>query len=323
MPFPAIFGPDPLSLEGRAGHRYWIHHPHQFTGHPLADDRLSQYPLAVFLPSGRDPGHTPVVVGLQGMAAPYQWNGFIVPTLLDMGIACVLFDVPLAGERSLARNYRGDAVSEVVALLEHGAPLEAALVTAVMEAVARDLITVFEVIAERHALQDSRRALFGVSLGTLLAAFAFMRDGIAMRLLGTIGHPDLHLFARSYTPFLTPLLVNLPVRTTAKLFRSLTGNKTAEAVVEFLSLLSESCLETGRCRDANPMAYLERVESGRRVRFLLGEKDSLVRAKDAVACASRFPDGACYVVPGLGHGGDSFVGHVQTFLGTQLGDWRW
>ena len=29
------------------------------------------------------------------MAAPHQWNGFIVPTLLDMGIACVLFDARL------------------------------------------------------------------------------------------------------------------------------------------------------------------------------------------------------------------------------------
>jgi hypothetical protein len=51
----------------------------------------------------------------------------------------------------------------------------------------------------------------------------------------------------------------------------------------------------------------------------------LVRPADAVACAGRFPDGECYVVPGLGHGDDTgpgFEHHVRYFLGTQLGDWR-
>src|SRR5208282_5762128 len=123
MSSPTIYGPDPICLEGRTGDRYWIHHPYEFTGHTVADERLSGYPVAVFQPQGRDPRHTPVVVGLQGMAAPYQRNGFIVPTLLEMGIACVLLDTPMAGERSLARDYRGDAVSEVTALLYNKAPL--------------------------------------------------------------------------------------------------------------------------------------------------------------------------------------------------------
>lgn len=63
-----------------------------------------------------------------------------------------------------------------------------------------------------------------------------------------------------------------------------------------------------------------------RVRFLVGKCDRLVNPADAQACATRFPDGACYVVPGLGHGtsnhGLSFTDHVRYFLVTQLGDWR-
>ena len=322
MSSPVIHGPTPLCLEGRTGHRYWIHHPYAFTGHPAADERLSGYPVAVFLPQGRDPASTPLVVGLQGMAGPYQRNGFLVPTLLDMGIACVLFDTPLAGERSLARDFQGEAVNEVAALLYHKAPLRPSILPAMMEAVARDLATILHLGEDRHGLRDSRRALFGVSLGTLLASFAFMRDGIATRLLGTIGHADLALFARSYTPRLAPLLSTLPVQAAARLFSRVTGRKEIEATVKFLAILQKLCARTEHFHSADPMNYLERVGPGRRVRFLVGEKDPVVRLQDAAACASRFPDGESHVVPNLGHGGASFVEHVRTFLGAQLGDWR-
>ena len=73
---------------------------------------------------------------------------------------------------------------------------------------------------------------------------------------------------------------------------------------------------------ANPMSYADRVDPGRQVRFLVGREDHLVRPEDALACARRFPDGACYVVPGLGHGGPGFEDHVRYFVATQLGDWR-
>jgi hypothetical protein len=323
MTSPAIYGPDPLSLEGRTGLRYWLHQPRPFTGNRFVDDRLSGYPVAVFLPPGRQPEQTPVVIGLQGMAAPYQWNGFIVPTLLDMGIGCVLFDTPLAGERSLARNHLGDAVSELAALLRHNAPVRPSILRSMMEAVADDFSTVLRLLEERHGLTDSRRALFGVSLGTLLSSFAFMRDGMGLRLLGTIGHADLNRFARSYTPFLTPLLANLPVRTLVRIFSYLTGKKGARAAVEFLTILRKLCHRTVHSEQANPMSYLDRVKPPRRVRFLVGEIDPVVRPQDAKECARMFPDGECYIVPGLEHGGGMFEQHVRTFLGTQLGDWRW
>src|SRR5215475_8330526 len=113
MPNTLIHGPESVHVEGRAGARYWVHRPATITGHTDVDDALSSYPLLVFVPHGRDPSQTPLVLGLQGLAAPWQWNAFLVPTLLDMGIACALFDTPLAGERSLARNHRGDVVSEL------------------------------------------------------------------------------------------------------------------------------------------------------------------------------------------------------------------
>lgn len=51
----------------------------------------------------------------------------------------------------------------------------------------------------------------------------------------------------------------------------------------------------------------------------------MFRSTDVRKCAEQFPDGACYVVPGLAHGvnkwGSSFVDHVRYFLATQLGDW--
>src|SRR6202042_70994 len=113
--------------------RYWVHHPSPLTEDAVVDERLAGYPVAVFLPHGRPAAETPIVIGLQGMAAPYQWNAFLVPTLLDMGIACVLFDTPFAGERSLSRNYRGHVLSEARPLWEQNVRFQASLVLRLME----------------------------------------------------------------------------------------------------------------------------------------------------------------------------------------------
>ena len=321
-----VYGPDPISVEGRQGSRYWVHHPSVLTGNDHVDERLSGYPVVVFQPHGRPASQTPIVLGLQGMAAPWQWNAFLVPTLLDMGIACVLFDTPFAGERSLSRTHRGDVLSEVRPLSEHGVKVRAGLVPRLMEAVTDDFQIVVDLIAERHGLCDSRRALFGVSLGTLLEAYAFMKHSVGCRLLGTLGHADLQLFARSYAPFITPLAISLPGRLLGQL-ATLWFGTSVSAALDFLSVLHELCSGGEHCVQANPMTFLDRVGPGRQVRFLVGREDKLVRATNAVACAKRFPDGECYVVPGLGHGQSlcdpSFVEHVRFFIGTQLGDWKW
>lgn len=322
---PAIYGPDPIWLDGCQGSRYWINHPFNFTGNGFVTERLSSYPVAVFQPNGRPATETPVVIGLQGMSAPYQWNAFIIPTLLGMGIACVLFDTPLAGERSLARNFRADIISEIAPLVEHGMSISAGLVPMMMSVTARDIATVLSLVRDRHGLVNERVALFGVSLGTLLSAFAFMHDGIGTRLLGTLGHADLARFARSYAPFFTPLAATLPARLLAKLAGQVLG-PAAPATVEFLAVLNGLMTGIGTAAAANPMSYIDRVAADRRVRFLVGKDDPLVSVKDAEACARCFPDGECYPVPGLGHGqgnaGPTFVEHVRYYLATQLGDWR-
>lgn len=320
-----IYGPDPIYLDGRHGGRYWVQHLYPFTSNTIIDERLSSYPVVVFQPHNRAAHETPIVIGLQGMAAPYGWNAFLVPTLLDMGIACVLFDTPLAGERSLARKFNGDVVSEVVPLLEQNVVVQASLVASLMDCVGRDFQTVLGLVRERHGLHDGRVALFGVSLGTLLASFAFMRDGVGCRLLGTLGHADLYHFARSYTPAWTPLLTSLPGRLLGKL-AGLCFGRVVPAGLDFLAVLREVCMGGDHCIAANPMSFIDRVGTGRWVRFLVGQDDSLVKPTDAVACARRFSDGDCFIVPGLAHGisrfGPSFVDHVRTFVGTQLGDWK-
>jgi len=298
--------------------------PFRFTGDALADERQSVYPVAVFRPEGRPTHLTPVVVGLQRMAAPYRWNAFLVPTLLAMGLACVLFDTPLAGERSLARCHNGDVLAELLPLAERGVVLRSGLVPLLMEAVARDLRTVLALVRDRHGLADDRVALFGVSLGVLLSSLAFARDGVGARLLGALGHADLRRFARSYAPRFTALAASLPGRLLARLAAQWFGPKVRTAV-DFLGVLRDLGSARTGALEADLMRYADRVGAGRRVRFLVGQDDRLVRPEDAAACAARIADGASYAVPGLGHGqscfGPSFVEHVRFFVGTQLGDW--
>jgi hypothetical protein len=294
-------------------------------GQKDVDDALSSFPLAVFQPFGRDPAHTPLLIGLQGIAAPFQWNGFIVPTLLDMGIACVLFDTPLAGERSLIRDSPGDVIRQVVPLVERRIKFGTVIVPSMMNVVARDMKTVLDLLRDRHGLCDQRVALFGISFGCLMSAYSFTRDAIGQRLLGVIGHADLHLFARSYTPLLTPLLVSRPVRVASRMLGSFLG-RFPEAAIAFLTILNELRDGGDHCVQADPMTYANRVSDHRRVRFLIGKDDRLVRPADAQSCSRRFREGDCFVVPGMRHGtvsfGRPFVEHVRYFLETQLDDWR-
>jgi pimeloyl-ACP methyl ester carboxylesterase len=315
-------GPEPIELAGRSGLRYWVQAPFAATGHAAIDERLSAFPLAVFHPAGRPACATPLVLGLQGLAAPYQMSGFIVPTLLDMGIAVALFDTPAAGERSLVRTYNADIVEELAPLVERGEEIGPALVVGLMEMASRDLAEARRFLGERHGLTDERVVLFGVSLGALLTAHAFMRDGLGQRLLGTIGHANLPAFARSYTPKALAIVPALVLRLLGR-GAALLGGSRGAAGLAFAGMLRELQRPRGELALANPMHYAERVGAERRVRFLVGAEDAVVRPGDAMACAKAFADGEAYVVPGMGHGGEGFAEHVRYFLGTQLGDWRW
>jgi hypothetical protein len=254
------------------------------------------------------------------MAQPYVYNSFLVPVLMEMGIACILFDTPLAGERSLLRNGLGDIVGEIVPLVARRVHIRSLLLQRIMEAVARDLQTVLGLAGERHGLRDSRRALFGVSLGALLTSFAFLRDGTGERLLGAIGHADLPRFARSYTPSMGRWLATLPARVLAELGGWFYSQGLA-AGLQFVAVLNELAHGSAALACANPMTYAAKA-GNRRVRFLIGDIDPVVRTGDVKWCVERFPDAACYVVPGLAHGGENFIGHARYYVQTQLGDWR-
>ena len=318
-----IHGPEAINLEGCQGSRYWIHHPFEFTGHPEIDNALSSYPVAVFKPEDRKPCETPVVFALQGMAAPYQWNAFIIPTLLSMGIATVLFDAPFAGERSLIRSHPGDAVMQVIPLVEKNITVSTNLVLQMMSAMARDLQTVSTLIAVRHGLCDEKKALLGVSMGCLFGSFAFTCDGFGQRLLGVIGHSDSQLFAKSFAPPIPTPVLKYPGAALAKALAWFVG-PFPKAGMMFLNLLAEMRGEDDLATKSNPMTYAHRVDDRRRVRYLVGKDDQLVNMADVESVCSRFKNSAYYAVPGMGHGtskGPSFVDHVRTFVATQLGDW--
>lgn len=319
-----IYGPDPIVFEGIIGDRYWYHSPFSFTGIEEIDDLLSGFPIAVFLPPHRNPRELPLVIGIQGLCAPYGLNAFLVPILTQMGIAVALFDTPLAGERSLARTFACNFCHEIHPLLKRGATFDAEVLLQIFSCVARDIRLVRELCRDRYSLDDPRLALFGVSMGVLQSAFAFTADGIGDRLLGVIGHANLQTFAQSWS-----------IPGTTELGSSVIGNiiekvlaivrPDIQPVIPVMRLVRDIKIETERSAKYNPINYVDRVQSPRRVRFLLGAGDPLVKVADARECAAKFPDGDCYVVPGLSHGlhefGPSFVEHVRYFLRTQLGDW--
>ena len=155
-----------------------------------------------------------------------------------------------------------------------------------------------------------------------------MKCGIGSHLLGTIGYADLIGFTRSYKPFITPLLISPLGRMIGKVANFALGPAPTivDGALDFLSVLQAISKGDNLTQQANPMTYRHLVEKHRRVRFLVGKNDPLVKPADAVACAKMFLDGEAYVVPGLGHGnrsfGPDFVEHVLHFIGTQLGDWK-
>ncbi|HBE19010.1 MAG TPA: alpha/beta hydrolase [Cyanobacteria bacterium UBA11149] len=321
-----IYNPDSINFHGITGHRYWIHQPFTFTGVADIDERLSGFPVAIFLPQNRPRHQTPLVIGLQGMCAPYGLNAFIIPTLTQMGIAVALFDTPLAGERSLVRTFSAIVQKEIQPLCDRNIPFDTQLILQIFRSTARDIGLVRDLCCDRYNLTDNRLALFGVSMGVLQSAFAFTAHGIGQRLLGSIGHANLQSFAKSWGTSILPELAVSPLGNLAEeILRKLQPDlKSIVPVLRLVKYLKDPDEYSSAC---NPMTYIDNVKSPRRVRFLIGKNDPLVKPKDAQACAKLFPDGECYVVPGMGHGthqfGPVFVDHVRYFLATQLGDWQY
>ncbi len=310
-----ISGPDDADCAGRRGLRYWVHAPYGFTHNSEVDARLSGFPLFVFLPAGRTAAETPVVLLLQGMAAPWHWSSWAIPALLDMGIACVTFDHPLAGERSLVPHLQGNMLDQLVPLLRRKVSIRPELVGRMVEAMTHDIRTAFDLAADRQGLGSPRRGLFGISMGGIYASQAFIRDGIGQRLLLAMSQPDLFQFAGSYGRFFKTGIVGHEGRVEQLLPDYVRGG------LQFARALNEIRAGGDHCVLANPMTHIDRVGRDRRVRLMVGSSDSQCSAKDAVQTAARFPDGECYVVPGWGHGGPDTERHCLNFLRSQLADW--
>ncbi|MBD2296166.1 alpha/beta hydrolase [Anabaena sphaerica FACHB-251] len=318
-----IYDADPINYEGVNGHRYWCHEPFSYTGITDIDERLSGFPVAVFLPSHRPLQDTPLVIGLQGMCAPYQWNNFIIPTLTQMGIAVALFDTPFAGERSLVRTFKAVVENEIKPLIDRGISFDTQLLLTVFQQTALDITRIHQFCCEKYGISH-RLGLFGVSMGVLFSAYTFTAHGIGERLLGTIGHADISAFANSWGRGFLPDLAASPLGTLAEIILAKVQPQ-IKPVVQMLTLANNLKYSDKYAQLCDPMTYIEQVQLPRRVRFLVGADDPIVNFKNAQACARCFPDGDCYVVPGLGHGnsnfGLKFTDHVRYFLATQLGDW--
>ncbi|TAF11372.1 MAG: alpha/beta hydrolase [Nostocales cyanobacterium] len=318
-----IYGADAINFEGVNGDRYWFHEPFSYTGVDDIDERLSGFPVAVFLPTHRPAQDTPLVIGLQGMCAPYRWNNFIIPTLTQMGIAVALFDTPFAGDRSLVRTFTAMVENEIQPLVDRGISFDTELLSKIFQQTAADITRIQQFCCERYGI-SSRLGLFGVSMGVLFSAYTFTAHGIGERLLGTIGHADLPSFANSWGRGILPDLAASPLGTLAEIMLGKMQPQ-LKPVVQMLKLANNLKYPDKYAQLCNPMTYIEQVQLPRQVRFLVGANDPIVKVKNAQACAQCFPDGDCYVVPGLGHGsskfGLKFTDHVRYFLATQLGDW--
>lgn len=327
---PTIAEAEAVWMEGHLGQRYLIHQPNCLTGVLELDRPLNTFPVLVFRPAGRPPAETPLVIGVQGLSAPLQWNAFLIPTLLDRGIAVALLDAPLGGERTLARTFRGSLPMELVPLLQAGVPFGTWFLPRVMETFAANLLLTRQLLGEREGLTDPRLALFGVSMGVLLASYAFFRHQLGQRFLGAIGHADLSRFADSFLQGVYGIgnLAKIAANTTWGRDTFHWNAESAPLISAWICLLR--LLDRLRLNDqytqlANPMAYALELNASRPVRFLVGEDDPHVNLADVKHVCARLPNADFYPVPGLEHGpcrdGRTFAEHAAYFVTTQLSDW--
>eukprot|EP00026_Physarum_polycephalum_P013036 Phypoly_transcript_13397.p1 GENE.Phypoly_transcript_13397~~Phypoly_transcript_13397.p1 ORF type:complete len:276 (+),score=32.18 Phypoly_transcript_13397:91-828(+) len=244
-----------------------------------------------------------------------------------MGIAVVMMDTPLGGLRSVGRYNNGNVAVEISSITALGVKMGANLFEQMIEIMASDYKMVYtEIVRQRHHLTSDRIALFGVSLGVILSGSIFLHEGFGQRLLGAIGHFDIPRFARTYVGALLPNLASSLVGSSIEWLLQRTKPEFA-GYIPLLRLLKELMDVPATANSfLNPLFFKERAGPNRRVRFLVGDSDPLLKVADAQKCAAQFPDGACYVVPGLTHGGSAhgpdFMHHVKYYLETQLSDWQ-
>lgn len=326
-----------IRFGGHAATGYRLLRPHAFTGDASVDRALSTFRALVLVPPGVRPETAPVVTLLQGITAPLERSGALVGPLLDAGFGLVVFDTPLGGERRFAGGPRGGEIAELGRRSD--LPLDVAFTRRLYDAVAADFGAALSVAADRHGLAEGRTpggrlALFGVSFGCLLSAFAFGRDGLGARLVGASGHPSLPAMARGFGRSAASWAKIPPaLLAAAALGRPLEGvarRLGGDAAVGTLRLagLFVRLGRGGRALDGlDPLGFAPTVGADRRVRLLTGESDTVASPADTRAAAARYADGSVRVVPGLAHGWrlagpGTFADDCTGLILDALADWR-
>lgn len=316
---------------GVAVRRYRVRRPFAYTGDAAVDEALSTYEAAVAWPAVLRPG-APVVVGMNGIAAPYETAAFVLDAVTAAGGVGVLVETPLSGSRSLVGDRSRNPARELAPLVERGVAVTPAFLRRLMEGVAGDLVAV-DALARRHHPEAGASVLFGISLGCLLASYAFLHEGVGARLLGVIGHPDVVRFAARLKAQAQASLGGLPLDAAA----SLAGRRMLEPVVRarfgregvgalhFAGLLAALARGDAAAHAANPLDLARAPE--RPLRLLIGDRDIVAPPGDAEVCAARLPDAAVQVETGLAHGyvvgGLSYPARVAAFVRGELGAAAW
>lgn len=327
----------PVRFGGRAATAYRLYRPHAFTGDADVDRALATFDAVVVPPVGRAPEGAPVVTLLQGITAPLDRSAPLVGPLADAGFGLVAFDTPLGGNRRVGTGPREAEVAELGRRPD--LRLDLAFARRLYDAVAQDFGAALGVAAARHGLDEGvrdggRLALFGVSFGCLLSAFAFGRDGRGARLVGASGHAGLPEMARGYARS-AATWANVPpaLLTAATLGRPLEGvarRVAGDAGVGMLRLagLFARLGRSGRAlRGLDPAGFAPAVGPDRPVVFLTGEADPVATPAETRAVAARYARGAARVVPGLHHawrlqGPGTFADDCTGLLLDALADWR-
>ena len=241
---------------------------------------------------------------MNGITKPLAHSVPAAAEALAAGLGVALVETPLGGRRRPgAADRPGDALAR---LAQRGVALDVAFAARTFAGVARDLAGVAALCAAEHGLGEARRALFGVSFGGLLSAYAFGRDGLGDRLLGAIVTPALPAMARGLvstaTTFgnLPPSVVagGLRLGAVAEAAARRWGGDAAVGALRFARLL-DRLGRGGPAVDAfDPLAF---ASPTRPAAFLAGALDPVAPPAAVQDAAVRW-GAPVEVVGGLGHG---------------------
>lgn len=326
-----------VAFGGVKASRYRLTNFRSYTAITVVDEALSSFEVIIAPPQGREPGEAPVVIGLEGIGAPYQRLGYIVPVITAGGAGCILFETPFSGTRSLLHSAARNIPGELAALSEAGVSLKPSFMARLFEGVGDDFRKVRALAARNHGMvkaeSDDQVALFGISFGCLLSSWAFMAEGQGQRLLGAIGHSDLPTFAgglvreveRYFGGFRFGSVMRGPIISAVKSAAVARFGPHAAGAVDALVFLQALARGGSEVRRMNPLAFAGKVVQPRRVRYLAGGRDELVRLEDIERSASSVPGATHRLEPCLAHGytlcGQSFPDLVIDYLRTELADW--